>query len=147
MTDRYVHALWCDDIRQEIGNKPSFMGAYIGGLTVPLLPTIMPRLSVHIWLTTPIEHPFEKAVVKITRDDDFLLAQLDVDNIDQDMSQHPKHEDAKNIVLMFGLNLNGVELPDNCKYLSISIETESETLEGPKLLIRVNPDLFANPKE
>jgi hypothetical protein len=147
MTDRYVHALWCDDIRQEIYNKPSFMGVYVGGLTVPLLPTILPKLSVYIWVTTSIEHPFEKAVVKITRDDDFLLAQLATDNIDQDLSQHPKHQDAKKIVLMFGLNLNGVELPDKCKYLSINVETESETLEGPKLLISVDPELFASSKQ
>lgn len=147
MTDRYVHALWCDDIRQEIGNKPSFMGAYIGGLTVPSLPAILPRLSVYVWATTPFEHPFKKAVVKITRDDGFLVAQLDANNIEQDMSKSPNYEDAKNMVLMFGMNLGGVELPDNCKYFSISVETESESLEGPKLRITVNPDLYASPKQ
>jgi hypothetical protein len=147
MTDRYVHALWCDDIRQEIGNKPSFMGAYIAGLTVPSLPTIMPRLSVYVWATTPLEHPFKKAVVKITRDDGFLVAQIDANNIEQDMSKSPNYEDAKNMVLMFGVNLAGVELPDNCKYFSIGVETESESLEGPKLRITVNPDFYASPKQ
>ncbi|OAI18271.1 MULTISPECIES: hypothetical protein [Methylomonas] len=147
MTERYVHALWCDDIRQEIGNKPSFMGAYVGGITVPLLPTLLPRLSVYVWVTTAIEHPFEKAIVKITRDDGFLVAQLNADNLDQNMSQFPQHEDAKNFVLMFGISLSGVELPDSCKYFTVSVETESETLEGPKLRVSVDPDLYANPKQ
>ncbi len=147
MIDRYIHALWCDDIRQEVGNKPSFMGAYVAGLTVSSLPTVLPRLSVYVWATTSIEHPFGKAVVKIIRDDGFLVAEFAASNIEEDMKQFPKHEDSKNILAMFGLNLSGVELPDNCKYLSVSVETESETLEGPKLRISVNPDLFANPKE
>lgn len=147
MTDRYVHALWCDDIRQEIGNKPSFMGAYVGGLTVPSLPTMLPRLSVYVWVTTPIEHPFRKAVVKIIRNDGFLVAELTAGNIEEDMKQFPKDEDSKNIMVMFGLNLGGVELPDSCKYITVSVETESEILEGPKLRISVNPDLYVNPKQ
>lgn len=147
MTERYVHALWCDDIRKEIGNKPSFMGAYVGGLTVPSLPTILPRLSVYVWAITKIDHPFEKAELRITRDDGFLLAQLAAGNIDQDKFQHPKPEETTNIQLMFGINLSGIELPENCKYFSISIETESETLEGPKLWISVDPSLFAHPNE
>lgn len=146
MADRYVHALWCDDIRQEVGNKPSFMGVYVGGITVPSLPTSLPRLSVYVWAMTPIERPFRKAIVKITRNDDFLLAELPADNIEQIINQNSKHEDEKNVVLMFGITLIGVELPDKCKYFSVSVETESETLEGPKIQISVNPDFFENPK-
>lgn len=146
MAERYVHALWCDDIRQEIGNKPSFMGAYVGGLTVPSLPAILPRLSVYVWAITTIDHPFKKAELRITRDDGFLLAQLAADNIDQNKIQHPKPEETTNIQLMFGINLSGIELPENCKYFSISVETESETLEGQKLWVSVDPGLFAHPK-
>ena len=146
MTERYVHALWCDDIRQEIGNKPSFMGVYAGGLTVPSLPAILPRLSVYVWAITTIDHPFKKAELNITRDDGFLLAHLVAGNIDQDKIQHPKPEEATNVQLMFGINLSGIELPENCKYFSISVETESETLEGQKLWVSVDPGLFANPK-
>ena len=147
MTERYVHALWCDDIRQEIGNKPSFMGVYAGGLTVPSLPTILPRLSVYVWAITTIDHPFKKAVLRITRDDGFLLAQLHADNIERNNLQHPKPEEITNIQLMFGINLNGIEIPENSKYFSISIETESETLEGQKLWVSVDPSLFAIPNE
>jgi hypothetical protein len=146
MTERYVHALWCDDIRQEISNKLSFMGAFVGGITVPSLPTILPRLSVYVWAITTIGHPFEKAELNITRDDGFLLAHLVADNIDQNKIQYPKPEEATIFQLMFGINLSGIELPENCKYFSISVETESETLEGEKLWVSVDPGLFAHPK-
>lgn len=137
MSTRYLHALWCDDIRQEVGNKPSFMGAYIAGITVPALPFAFPKLCVYLWASTPIDKPFEKALVKVTRDDGFLVAEISTDNLEQLPLFANTPADAKTGLLMFGINMNGFEIPENCKYFTVTMETESEILEGPKLRISV----------
>lgn len=136
MSYRYLHALWCDDIRQEVGNKPSFMGAYLGGMTVPTLPFMLPKLCVHAWASTPIENPFQAVTFKITRDDGAVLGELISDRSHELMPQTGP-EDAKSLFLMMGFNMFGVELPENCKYIAVTMETESELLEGPKLRITV----------
>lgn len=46
----YCH--FCDDVRSEIGNKTSLMGIYGGELLVPVMPTMVPRLAVVIFVRT-----------------------------------------------------------------------------------------------
>lgn len=141
MTNRYVHAIWCDDIRQEIGNKPSLMGVYTAGITLPSLPIILPRLAAYISIITAKENPFKNLALKILRDDGFILATLQHELPDHDLSQTIQ-DDATKIFLTIVITLNGIEIPEGCKYFSILVDTESETLEGPKLWVTVNPDNF-----
>jgi len=60
-----LHALWCDDIRQEVGNKPSFMGVYTGALVVPQLPLTLPKLCVWLTLSAPQELPLQDVEVAV----------------------------------------------------------------------------------
>lgn len=138
MSERYVHAIWCDDIRQEVGNKPSFMGVYTGGILLPELPVVLPRLSVYIWTVTPIDTPFEKLTIRIVRDDGFLLVEFQPIPSDSFMdSAQVSRPDATTRVGMAAVNLGGVELPVGCRYLNIVVETESGTIEGPRLNIDI----------
>ena len=139
MSDRYLHAIWCDDIRIEIGNKPSFMGTYTAGINIPFTPFGFPKMCVYLWASTPIERPFQKAVISVTRDDGTVLAQFNMDNPQEAIDNLEAAEDAKTLFLMFGLNVVPFEIVDGCKYFSITMETESEILEGPKLRVTVVP--------
>lgn len=52
---RFAHALFFDDIRQEVGNKLSLMGMYVTDLVIPVspppgVPVILPRFFVCTWL-------------------------------------------------------------------------------------------------
>jgi hypothetical protein len=144
MNDRYVHAIWCDDIRLEVGNKPSFMGVFTGGILLPALPTVLPRLAVYIWVNTPVERPFKSLRIRITRDDGFLLMEVRPESppAQSDVAQHSRPDSTRQVA-MAGFSLGGVEVPVGCKYFSIFVDTELETLEGPKLRIDVNPQGFA----
>ena len=55
--DRFVHTIFCDDLRQEVGNKVSFMGCYQGELFVPFVPLLLPKLCVYVTVSTPVERP------------------------------------------------------------------------------------------
>jgi hypothetical protein len=54
---RLDYILVCDDIRLEIGQKPSAMGIFTDGISVPSVPYVFPKLSflVHALLFTPVE--------------------------------------------------------------------------------------------
>jgi hypothetical protein len=133
--DRYVHALWCDDIRQELGNKPSFMGVYTGGIVVAELPVVLPRLSIFIWIVTPIDVPFKKLSVQVIRSDDFVL--LDMQNVPTQLDDTPLTQDATRRNMIVGCTLTAVQLPEGCRYLEVKVDTESGPILGPKLIVHV----------
>jgi len=53
-------AVFCDDVRQEIGNKISLIGCYTDELIVDRLPASLPKLAVHVRVTAPVGAPFRK---------------------------------------------------------------------------------------
>lgn len=57
--NRVAASIFCDDIRQELGGKLSYMGAYMGGdLIIPVpFPTILPRLRIVTWLVCSKDKP------------------------------------------------------------------------------------------
>ena len=144
MTARYVHTIWCDDIRQELGNKPSFMGVYTGGIVIDALPIILPRLSVVSWIVTPKEAPFKRIGIRVVRDDGIVMVAVEQANPENGFENSVgSRSGSARQVIMAAMNIAGVELPENCKYLTIFVDTESETLEGSKLHVEVNPAAVA----
>jgi len=63
--NRFAHAVYCDDIRFEVGNKQSLVGVYHGKMFVPTFPVTMPKLCVALWVVTPAENPFQALTLKL----------------------------------------------------------------------------------
>ena len=68
--ERFIVVQYCDDIRQEVGNKLSLMGCYSGDLLVEKLPAVLPKLCVQIKVITPRDLPFEKIVLRAFLNED-----------------------------------------------------------------------------
>ncbi len=64
---RTVIAQFCDDVRQEIGNKFSLMGCYGTDLYVPSFPITLPKLCVFVHVRTPREQPFRRLTLRLMR--------------------------------------------------------------------------------
>ncbi len=62
---RYLEVIYCDDIRQEVGSKVSYMGIYAGELSVPAAPVVLPKLCVIAKLSTPVDDAFDSVDVRI----------------------------------------------------------------------------------
>lgn len=62
---RHLEVIYCDDIREEVGNKFSYMGIYTGELTVPNAPVLLSKLCVVVKVITDIDDPFENLEVRI----------------------------------------------------------------------------------
>lgn len=46
---KYHYSLACDDIREEVGNKLSFMGVYGKNIVIPKTPFVFPQICVAIF--------------------------------------------------------------------------------------------------
>jgi hypothetical protein len=136
MKERFVHTLWCDDIRQEVGNKPSFMGVYTGGLVVQSLPVKLPRLCVWTWVVSPIDQPVGKLTLSVMRDDGQVLASLEHDS---SAMEFPAVPEATRQQLMFGLALGPISIDENLRYLKVVASIEGEEWQGPKLHVTAAP--------
>lgn len=62
---RHVEVVYCDDIRQEVGAKLSFMGIYTGDMILRSFPAILPKLCIAINFVTPVDDPFESLRIHI----------------------------------------------------------------------------------
>lgn len=142
MTGRYLHTVWCDDIRHEVGNKPSLMGVYTGHIVVPQLPMHLAKLGVFSTLSSPLNKPFETPLkIEIKRDDGHVLVTIEAE---APSSATPVEEgEASRIQVGTGFGLGPVELPIGCKYIVVEATADGEVVTGPKLWVKVDPDYFA----
>jgi hypothetical protein len=66
MENIFVTALYCDDIRQEVGGKNSYMGVYNSDLVVPQFPTTLPKLCAQVTLRFPLGVTAREVIVRIS---------------------------------------------------------------------------------
>jgi hypothetical protein len=52
-SEPFAWSIFCDDIRQEVGGKLSFMGVYYGVMYVPQFPILLPKISVNVTFYEP----------------------------------------------------------------------------------------------
>lgn len=62
---RYGYCIFCDDIRNEVGEKLSFIGCYNGVMFVePEFPLTLPKFCAHVTLVTPSDRPYRSITLK-----------------------------------------------------------------------------------
>ena len=71
--NRYIHTIWCDDIRQELGNKPSFMGVYTGGIVLDRTPAVLSKLCAWTVAACDIDDSLQAVSISVERDDGEVL--------------------------------------------------------------------------
>ena len=140
---RFVHTIWCDDIRQEVGNKPSFMGVFTAGIMFPSLPAALPRLGVYTWIVAPIDLPTKVLQLQIVRDDGLVLAEITPEGPPQAGTAQPRADDVTKQSVLVGVTMGPVEVPAGCKWFVVRVKFDDEEVEGPKLRVIDDPATFA----
>lgn len=69
-TSRHIEVIYCDDIREEVGNKVSYMGIYSKDLFVPVAPVVLPKLCIAVKVVTDMTDPFRELEVRILKGED-----------------------------------------------------------------------------
>jgi hypothetical protein len=136
---RYINTIFCDDIRQEMGNKQSLMGVYQSDLLVPNIPATLLKLCIVITISTPIDQPFKKLVIKVTKDDELLMeAPLIGDQLHEPQQNIIENGDSKyperRIAIMGAFVLSPFQIEKEC-ILRVRADTENGELKGHGLRI------------
>ena len=129
---RTVIAQFCDDVRQEIGNKFSLMGCYGTDLYVPAFPFTLPKLCAFVHVRTPRERPFERLALRLVRGED-VLSEL-VANPEKLNAGDPPPEWARWLAMTGILAVTPFHASGPCR-LRVVAETESGTIESGQFLI------------
>ena len=66
---RYVHATYCDDMRQEVGGKLTLVGVYNGSLLVPSFPVVLPKLCLALQVVTAVSEPLKDLTFRVLMDE------------------------------------------------------------------------------
>jgi hypothetical protein len=128
---RSLNALVCDDVREEVGHKSTLVGVYQGDLTVHDAPTILPKLSFFFRVIARAERPMTRLVVRVLKNgEDFLTADFAEDALPTPDSS----EGTYHVQIVLQAQPFEVSGPADLQFLA---ETEDETLEGGRLVIRV----------
>ncbi|HNC91700.1 MAG TPA: hypothetical protein PL000_22440 [Anaerolineales bacterium] len=140
-TDRILTAIFCDDIRHEVGNKMSFMGSYQGELFVPAVPTGLSKLCIFATALTPIGRPFKSLTFRIVMDDNVDLARLEIPTeafpAIPDVVDETATRKSVSTALMFSPFI--IEKPTSLRLMA---DTEEGEIVGPRLLIKVAPEML-----
>lgn len=135
--NRHIQALFCDDIRHEVGNKVSYMGVYNGQLLVPQFPTVLPKLIVATTVVTSVDEPFEQLTVRLFKDDKVLTEiklddeQLNIPIPSQDENGFPFQIQSFQTVFI----LSPLLLETPC-ILKIRAETETKEIQSIGLRVQ-----------
>lgn len=151
LNDRVLTVMVCDDIRQELGNKMSFMGCYQDKLLVASMPVVLPRLCIYANALTPMGRPFKSLTWRVLMDEKTELARVvaTAESLRQrrkpsrkciqgaEQSRGAQRQSISTVFMFSPFLISGVSV------LQVVAETESGELLGPNLQIQVAPDAVA----
>ena len=141
MNSRYLHVTYCDDIRQEVGNKLSLLGIFRGTLFVPSFPVTLPKLAILVAVATDVDEPFQRLEVRVEYEDQVVASTGDlIASIEEANAPSSTIEELDDSIrrrmefqLAFVLSPFHVEKPSKIR---IAAETENGVIRGNALLIR-----------
>jgi hypothetical protein len=145
---RYLHVVFCDDVRQEVGNKMSLIGVYGADLFVNELPIVLPKLAIFITVATEESNPFASLSLAIYRGDEriseIVIGDQDLANTRQQAHDLPDAENATTLGPPRLITHNAVvaiaPFPiEKPQILRIIATTESGEILGPALRIGLAP--------
>jgi hypothetical protein len=145
--DRYLHALYCDDVRFETGNKPSYMGIYSQQMLLETIPLAIPKFCVVATAACSKRQPFKSLKFRLLMDE-IVLQEQDVDAAAlAQMAAAPDNDTPMNlgrtpvlaVTVMMILTPFVVERPSLLRIVAV---TEEEELFGAalKLMKAVSPE-------
>jgi hypothetical protein len=143
---RFVNAIYCDDIRHEVGNKQSLIGVYRAKLLVPQFPAVLAKLFVVVHVSTPVEQPIKSLTVKILKGDAVLVETPIPSPALEAGAQEPK-EDGGTFCVELHHSFSPLPIEEATR-IRIRVNIDGEEYKGPALDIeKVAPPLDAKEAE
>lgn len=144
--NRAIHTTFCDDVRQEIRNKTSMIGVYNGSLVIQHLPVVLPKLCLVVDVSTPVDYPFEKLIVRVIRGEGDVLGELEIPSdvlaLEQDKVKEAFGDDEEDTVAVFSSVMTFSPFSiESETILKVRAITETGELKGQSLrILKQDPD-------
>lgn len=142
--NRQAYAIFCDDIRHELGGKLTLVGVYSGSLLVQAFPSVLPKLCLVLKVFTPIESPFQRLKIRILKDDETIaegeLPQQELTVLSSARVEDP--EESNEAEKLFQVTAHFVFSPlklDGPCVIGVRIETEDGEMKTNSLRIATLP--------
>ena len=126
---RYIHTMYCDDVRQEIGGKMTFVGAYQNQMIAEQPGTlVLPKLCIVLTVQTPHDQPFKKLKMRLFSGEE-VLQESELPVVGRVVADATNGLPANFDVLGVILTLGGMRF-EKSTTLRVRVETESEELSA-----------------
>ncbi|MCL5802067.1 MAG: hypothetical protein M1283_06065 [Gammaproteobacteria bacterium] len=135
---RHLEVIYCDDIREEVNHKFSYIGVYSGELIVQTAPVLLPKLCIGVKVVTDMDDPFETLevrVVKVKGEDETELLSTGTTSPPTEL---PRPDGSALIVAQMHFTLIPFHIDEETS-LRVKAITEREELRGIGLRIRIVP--------
>ena len=139
MLEPRIETIFCDDIREEVGNKRSLMGIYHSEMFVQNMPVILPRLCFYISYVNDFSDPLSKFEIKVVKGLDEVELITTGTIQPEDRPEKEKENKlgvpykSKTITMAFALSPFTIEEETVIRVIA---DTESGKIYGPCLRIR-----------
>ena len=134
---RHIEVIYCDDIREEVGHKMSYMGVYSGELSVPSAPVLLTKLCIAVKVVTDMADPFAALEVRIVKGDDELEL-LTTGQIPGPGDMSSFDNGSTRMVAQMAFMLAPFQIEEET-IIRVKAKTEREELRGMALRIRITP--------
>lgn len=132
-----VFCLYADDVRQEVSNKLTYVGTYMGDLVanLPVVPGHIPRLVVSVFVTIPRDRDFQIANIELLWDEQIVQA-AEVKNDDLPVPPTTVVFDEVRIINSL-MVMEPMVLPGSGRF-DVRVTLDEEVVMGNGLRVTVN---------
>ena len=134
--ERLLTVQFCDDIRQEVGNKFSLMGCYGDDMFFQSLPATLPKFCAYVKAITPRQRPFSRLTFRGILNGESLGEVNISDEALSKMKEFAARSEGERVAGAASMTIAPFLVAEP-SVLYIEAETESETLRTPPFRLTV----------
>jgi len=144
MTGRHVETLFCDDIRQEMAGKVSFIGVYSSSLFVQGFPVVLPKLCLAVKLVTAADDQMEQIRLQVLKNDQ-IEREIIVDEQQLTAASDSAEDGASQAdptgfqVTQFFVVFSPMRFESACT-LRVRVQVDDQAIHGVGLAVATLPD-------
>jgi len=138
-SNAFMTTIFCDDVRNEVGNKLSFIGTYGANIMLAALPATLPRLCAVMSLYLPTETKAELITFALYRDDE-VIAQADTSlSALREIKPAPDDGEERRLTIQFIAQVSPLQLAGPCRLKARAV-IDGEMIKGGSVSVEQAPE-------
>jgi hypothetical protein len=136
----YLHSIYCDDIRMEVGDKLTLVGIYTGDLVVKGdLPSVLPKLCIQLTYTQPRELAAKEKLTFSVLKGDKTIAELAIPASELEAQRRALSPSATHLAVNVSIILSPFEIDEECSLKPRVQIDDEDPIKGRSLKIVKGP--------